>query len=105
MMVAVDHFAKCGGRVEEVGLCLPRYEGANDDLLFGASPDGLIIDGDGERWALEVKCHCPFIVAKGKDAKVDGRRRFVISDRPAPREVMPWVLPQLMLETYSVGER
>ena len=57
VMVAVDHFAKGGGRVEEVGLCLPRYERGNDDLLFGASPDGVVVDGDGQQWALEVKCH------------------------------------------------
>ena len=62
-------------------------------------------DGDGTQWALEVKCHCPFAPYKGKrGSKVGGRKQFMIRDRLPPTEIMPWVLPQLMLEAFSVGE-
>jgi hypothetical protein len=99
--VAADHFSKLGGRVEEVGLCLTE----GDDGLFGASPDGIVRDGNGNIWALEVKNHCPFAEGRGAKAKkLDRSERYIVRDRSAPESVMPWVIPQLMLESYAVGE-
>ncbi|GMI04735.1 hypothetical protein TrVE_jg9418 [Triparma verrucosa] len=99
--VAADYFSKLGGRVEEVGLCLTE----GDDGLFGASPDGIVRDGNGNIWALEVKNHCPFAEGRGAKAKkLDRSERYIVRDRSAPESVMPWVIPQLMLESYAVGE-
>jgi len=90
--------------------------------LIGASPDGLIIYGDGAVEVCEVKCRSPFaqtapppLQAQGAACAGRGQRHrrprpqpasphFCIrDDGPMEGGVTPWHVPQLQLEVLCAG--
>ena len=95
--------------------------------LMGASPDGLIIYGDGTVEVLEVKCHSPFAdnalyapnissgsrsaalnaaaaALNGTPASYDARTgRFCVQDNGPQTSLGAWFIPQLQLEILCAG--
>lgn len=63
--------------------------------LLGASPDGLLVWGDGQCEVLEVKCHSPFVDDSG------GALR--LADGGPLERLAPWHVPQLQLEVLAAG--
>lgn len=67
--------------------------------LMGASPDGLIVYGDGRVEVVEVKNHSPFIDNIGGG----GTGPYRVSDGGPQERVGAWHIPQVQLEILCAG--
>jgi hypothetical protein len=104
------------GAVAETGLLCAEAPGAVDRLAerwpvkprsikpaprkcpVGASPDGLVVYGDGALDVLEVKSVAPFV-------RASGNKTMELYDRGPHDNLAPWIVPQVMLEIYCAGAR
>lgn len=103
----IEQACMLNSRVLECGLCPSECVPLPPDLpfptdqlpLFGASPDGVIMYGDGRVEGIEVKSHSPF------QEKVRGAPgpAFTFVDRGPQESVGPWYVPQLMMECFCLG--
>jgi hypothetical protein len=81
-----------------VGECVPLPGGHVGALpTLGASPDGVLLYGDGTVEAVEVKCHAPFAESR------QSRAAFCVDDRGPVATIGAWHVPQLQFEAYCLG--
>jgi hypothetical protein len=119
LLTALNYFSslddKCDIVLREVGMCGAGLDlnqtNARSSLLVGATPDAVLVHGDGTIEALEVKNHCPFTTSNWKSkmkrkGKGGGNKNFSVRDYPFDVEkagVFSHYIPQLMMEMLCIG--
>jgi len=74
LLTALNYFHKVepGVRLKEVGMCGAGLRcNQTQNVLIGASPDGILCYPNGTMEALEVKDHCPFVPARDSNKNDD----------------------------------
>lgn len=110
-------------RLYEVGLCclecLPSLPSSCTNIInqsqlpsMGATPDGLLMYGDGTIEVVEVKTVSPFrenenyssthYIASASNTH-SSNYRFIIGDRGPQDSIGPWIIPQLQMEILCAG--
>lgn len=107
LLTALNYFQDENVRLQEIGMCGAGIQIIDcENLLLGATPDGLLCYPDGRIEVLEVKNHCPFLPSRNRNNNNNQQKsRFEIRhyNFKDHHGVLPHYVPQLMLEMYCVG--
>jgi len=107
-LTALNYFHKVepGVRLKEVGMCGAGLScNQTQNVLIGASPDGILCYPNGTMEALEVKDHCPFVPARDSNKNDDTLNpRYAFRQMPVrDPTIPPLYIPQLMMEMLCIG--